>query len=477
METNHWLDGLDRGCLLRGLLKNIWMVLLGALIAMGGMRFLLTVVWRPVYVSSATYAVMSKSGISTTAGNMSAANEAAVMMTEILQSEVMENRIRETLGEQTGNLQAQVVGNTNMLIITATAENAEAAFQMMQVAMDSFDGYFSKIDSTAVLQKISDARVPLNSTGERSMGKYLLLAAMLGAGAVVVVLLWLHIKADTIQSRRGARKKLDAQVLATLPHEKTPPLLSGKAASFYYRENIYRLRSRLETASAGKADAVVILVTSVAEGEGKSTIAANLALALAEKHKGVLLVDADLRNPALIKILGDKYGKEQGLGELLRKKQLDVQNVADVIGYNKQTNLMTILERKKYQGATDMLSGPYMRLLLKALRRVVKYIVLDVPNTGMFPDVCALTELVDFSLLVVRQDVASACDINDAADMLEQGDSEFLGCVLNDMRSSVGDGYGYGYSYGRGYGYGYGYGHTKTTQGETGHERTASTEN
>lgn len=479
METNHWLYGLDRGCLVRGILKRIWMVLLAVVIAVGGMNLLLKAVWKPEYSSSATYAVMSKSGLSTTMGNMSAANEAATMMTEILRSEVMENRIREKLGtaEAGGTLTASVVGETNMLVITATASNSQAAFRMMQVAMDSFDEYFSKIDSTAVLQKVSDARIPLSPDGGRNTGKYLFMAGILGAGAMVLVLLWFHVKADTIQNRQGARKKLDAQILVTLPHEKRQPLLSGKDVSFYFRENMYRLRTRVETAAGEREDAAVILVTSVAEGEGKSSVAANLALALAEKHKGVLLVDADLRSPSLHTLLGEQSGRENGLGYLLRQKQLDVSEIAGTIGYQKKTNLMVMTEKHRYRGSADMLSGAQMTRLISVLRKTVKYIVLDVPTIGMFPDGSVLADMADMSLLVVRQDTASACDINDAVDLLQQSQSGsgFLGCVLNDMRTRAGSGYGYGYSYGYGYGHGhrqgYGYGYGTEDQNSTGRER------
>ncbi len=480
MDTNHWLYGLDRGCMLRGLVRRCWMILLGAIVAVGMMNLALNLVWKPEYQTSATYAVMSKSGLSTTLSNMTAANEAATMMSEILQSEVMTNRLREELGsmEQVGSLSASVVGETNMLVISATAETSETAFRMIQVAMDSFDEYFSKIDSTAVLQKVSDARVPMTESTARSTLRYLMAAAVLGTGAVTGLLLWLHIKADTIQTRRAAGKKLDAQVLVALPHEKQKPMMNGGNVSFYFRENIYRLRSRVETAAGDREDAVVILVTSVAANEGKSTVAANLALALAEKHKGVLLVDADLRNPSLLTMLGGKYAKEQGLGHLLTRNQLTAGDIAAAIGYQKDDNLMTILEKKAWAGATDLISGRQMIRLLNLLKKTVKYIVLDAPPVGLFPDGSVLSDMADQTVLVIRQDVVSACDINDAADALGQGKSGFLGCVLNDMRSVSGGGYGYGYGYGygkgygRGYGYGYGYGPKKknSARGDEGHE-------
>ncbi len=63
------------------------------------------------------------------------------------------------------------------------------------------------------------------------------------------------------------------------------------------------------------------------------------------------------------------------------------------------------------------------------------YIVIDSPPVGMFADGDVLADVADSALLVVRQDVVSACDINDAADAISQGKAAFLGCVLNNMQT------------------------------------------
>ena len=72
---------------------------------------------------------------------------------------------------------------------------------------------------------------------------------------------------------------------------------------------------------AGRREKKVILVTSVQENEGKSTVSANLALSLAKRGKKVLLVDADLRKPAQFKLFGQTYTKgEPQIGSVLAGK-------------------------------------------------------------------------------------------------------------------------------------------------------------
>ena len=105
-----------------------------------------------------------------------------------------------------------------------------------------------------------------------------------------------------------------------------------------------------------------------------------------------------------------------------------------------------------------LLSSASMEALLRQLR-VFDMVIVDTPPMGYFADTEVLIDNVDATMLVVRQDVTAACDINDAVDTLRAAKSRFLGCILNDMTSSVTEGQNYGYGYGYGsYGYGYGYG-------------------
>ena len=105
-----------------------------------------------------------------------------------------------------------------------------------------------------------------------------------------------------------------------------------------------------------------------------------------------------------------------------------------------------------------------MRNLMKAVKHIADYVVIDSPPTSIMADAEILAEYADVSILVVRQGMATARHINDAIDILEDGSSELLGCVYNDVKTGVFSGkrvfgkYGYG-----GYRYGYGkYDHAKT---------------
>jgi Mrp family chromosome partitioning ATPase len=135
---------------------------------------------------------------------------------------------------------------------------------------------------------------------------------------------------------------------------------------------------------------------------------------------------------------------------------------------NEPLNLYMLFPVNADVRSSELLSVPCMVPLLQQLK-IFDFVIVDTPPMGMFPDAEILADVVDASLLVVRQDYTAACDINDAIDALNDSGSTFLGCVLNDMRipaySQYGYGARYGYGYGGKYGYGrrYGYGHHSST--------------
>ena len=94
-------------------------------------------------------------------------------------------------------------------------------------------------------------------------------------------------------------------------------LITNPARSFLYVESLKRIASRVR----GRLDrkgGKVLLVTSVAENEGKSTVAVNIALALAQKRERVVLIDGDLRRPSLYKLLSKKVPLSGELASFLQ---------------------------------------------------------------------------------------------------------------------------------------------------------------
>ena len=475
--TSIWTD-LSPVCVLRRIVREIPVIL-----AMGLIAAMLTLtaaqcLYQPEYTASATVAVNAKNAsYASVFSNLTTTSEIANTFTTLFGSDVFKTLSAEEQSEQqmSGRLTASVVPETNLLQLKVTASEPVAAFRTLRFVLDHYDVIFQNI----VLRELDPPVVPAEPSNPlqlRSLAKRAFLLGMLG---MVALLLAIIVLSDTVQTADAVSRKLDAKLFGTIHHEEKNKTLHAKlkhankgllitmpAAGFYFTEEIQKLATRTVQA-AERHHARVLLITSVAENEGKSTVAANLALALAQQDRKVLLIDADLHKASQYKLFRRRVRKSDELAEYLSgRAELQVEYLA-------RKNLYTLFSVEPQPDASELLASERMRTMLTQLREEMDLIILDTPPMALFSDAEALAELADLSLLVVRQDCVAAKRLNDAADTLKQCRAHFLGCVFNDVRRmpSAGGGYGYHYGYGyryshgRGYGYGYGYAGSRKKQG------------
>ena len=192
----------------------------------------------------------------------------------------------------------------------------------------------------------------------------------------------------------------------------------------------------------------VLMVTSLLENEGKSTVAVNLAMAMAKKYRRVLLIDCDLCKPACAILLNQKWNGS-GVRDVLRGQA----DAADAVNREGRSGLYLMLERKGGRDSGDLVASANMKGLLEWARKEFDMVILDLPPMSAVTDAEAMADLADCSLLVVRQNAAATPALNKAIAALERGSAKMLGCVLNNVydtalfsgQGSGAPGYGYGY--------------------------------
>jgi capsular exopolysaccharide synthesis family protein len=265
-----------------------------------------------------------------------------------------------------------------------------------------------------------------------------MLAAALGTSALIV---FASYNRDAVRSAKEVRKKLDCHFLGEIPHEKkfktikkllanekSGIVISNPTTSFGFTENIRKLRRRIEQRmGAGR----VLMVTSVMENEGKSTVAVNIALALRQKYDRVLLLESDLRKPAIHTIM-----QQKDVNVTVRDVLLNGANPADAIIKDRNTGLYMMLDPKGIRNPGDILSSQSMNELLAWTREHFEYVVVDLPPMSVATDAESVLEFADSSLLVVRQNVVKADALNRAIAAMKRGKAKLVGCVLNNVYSS-----------------------------------------
>lgn len=224
---------------------------------------------------------------------------------------------------------------------------------------------------------------------------------------------------------------------------------------------------------SGGAEQKVLQVTSPRPGDGKSTLAANLAVSIAQSGKRTLLIDADLRKPTQHKLFG--LSKDVGLSSVIG---LNVEP-ADAIQPTAVANLWLLACGPIPPDPAELLTSPRLAELLDVFREQYDYVIIDTAPVLAVTDPCAVAPRVDGVMLVICIAKHGRTDAIRATKILNTLETNVLGVVVNgkaEARSNYGQGYGYGgYGYGgdrsSGYQYG-GHGYDELeTDGEEGAER------
>jgi polysaccharide biosynthesis transport protein len=190
-----------------------------------------------------------------------------------------------------------------------------------------------------------------------------------------------------------------------------------------------------------------ILVTSPGPSEGKSTIAVNLSVVMAQAGNRVLLVDTDLRRPRLHYTFG--VSGEKGLTSVL----LGAAQVTDVIKSTEVIGLDVLTCGPLPPNPAELLHSEGFQKLLKDLEGRYDRVVLDSPPIGVVTDAAILSQTVDGTLLVAKASKTTKDAVRRARRLLSSVNANIIGLVLNDIDLQQG-GYGYSYYYYRRYGYG-----------------------
>lgn len=461
-------------CLVRALIRNCWMIIATALVFGMTTSFVLSWFYQPEYQATMTYAVNSRTTSASSAGNLTSTREVAAVLTELAGTELMHEGIRAAdsrLENFDGKISAQQLGDSNFIVVTATAATPEEAFLALTALVDVFPTLADYIASRCVLNILQNPTVSSYASNTINTTQATRLAAAIGAVLMIGLLCYLSIRGETIQTRTGARRLLDAPILASVNREwknrtlKTILKNTNKqvqvfapTTSFSYNEQISTICSQLEHEAEAR-QRKIFMFTGVGESEGKSTVAGNVAAALALKGHNVALVDGDLRKPALNRLFDGVYSSDMPLNKMLARP-FSKENLMSCMMRNEQVGLYMLFAVGYDSRSAELVSSETMTEVLDQLR-VFDFVIVDTPPMGMFPDAEILADKVDASLLVVRQDYTPACDVNDAIDCLRNYKSSFLGVILNDMLETFRDRYGtngkysssrYGYSSGYGYG-------------------------
>lgn len=354
------------------------------------------------------------------------------------------NRISAAPGQEREYLsisrQQEIKSNLYLLLLQKREENA------MTLAATT--------DNAKIIDETAADPFPVSPKGKIIY----LMALIVGVGLVVAIIYIIDLMRYKIETREDLEKLTKIPIVGEIPQAKEVQ------HSIAVKENVNDVMSetfrylRTNLLFILKGSKKVIMFTSTMTGEGKTFMAANLAISFSLLGKKVIIVGLDIRKPGLNKVFNISH-KELGLTQYLAGVEADLMSLVRPTTINK--NLFILPGGVVPPNPTELLTGDELENAISILKEKFDYIILDTAPIGMVTDTQVISRVAEVSVYVCRANYTPKADYIYINELNDQKKLPGLCTVINglDMESKR---YGYSrYGYGH-YKYGYDYGTNET---------------
>jgi len=367
---------------------------------------------------------------------------------ELLEVYMRENREQLAAQQQTLRLRMENITTsitewefkaTQANTLIAEADQLKVNVQRLQEVYDRLMALVQNVDISRNIDQETLAILEPASDAWRSYGKQMRVlqaGAVAGLGLGLALVLLLTLRDDRFHSVVEINERLGDSVIGQIPDVpvlagKTPLLLDEGESQHMLAESYRNLRSALMFMAVDGIRPKVLLITSALPSEGKSTVAVNLAQALALCGSRVVLVDCDFRKGVLHHRMG--LLREPGLAEVLRGKAV----LEQAIQTGSVPNLSFITRGRSASDSADLFLGVAFARVLAWLREQFDYVLIDSSPVLATDDATTLAPMVDGTLVVVRGNFTGGKHVSEALDQLSQRQAKILGLVFNRANSAA----------------------------------------
>ena len=355
-----------------------------------------------------------------------------VVKSEKVMKSVVERLSNDYTGISAGYISSTLsmasVSKTGVASVRSTTNDAKLSRDIVNAVLDAAPEEIIRVVGAGNIEIIDYAIAPMlpDSRGALTKG---VLGAMVGAMLAGCALLVVFLLNQRITDTKDLTDNYTPPVLASIQRIKED---SDKAGTFLLTnttdmgivENYAKLRMNLLYTLVGKETHSVIITSAVA-GEGKSTIAANLAISCALSDKKVLLVDGDLRRASQSSIF-ELSDHTKGLSGVL----VGICKWQDVILKNVKGKVDLLPAGHFPPNPAELLGSSEMPQLLKELEEVYDLVLLDMPPINIVSDPLVISNYVAGCIFVTRQDYSDHREIRKALIEAEMAGMNVMGFVF-----------------------------------------------
>ena len=334
------------------------------------------------------------------------------------------------------NLGISRYNETQILELTLWWMNAESGVELMNAILDVAVEVLPEtlmIGSVAVINPPAAEFTPASNSYTGIWILTSLVGFVIGLGLIIFEFT-MH---PTLLNPKSVEEDLGLEMLGIVPQDhayfqRKGELLSRESAvdstvEQSFASAAYILCNRL---GSSKKKSHCVYVTSAEEREGKSTVAANLAIQMSDLEKKVLLIDLNLNNPSLGGMFLQNVDYSRTLNALYKGEATVQDTVVSLTGY--LDLLPTVLERNAINLDSVLFD------FIQQLSQNYDYIIIDGPAIEQSSDVLRLNQVAQAVLLVIRYDATPLPVIQDTIDQLDKSGIRILGCIVNASRTMHG---------------------------------------
>lgn len=385
-------------------------------------------------------------------------NMATTRCLSVLNSSSLLDQIREECGGTfpAGTLTSEQIANTNIIKMVAVATDSKEALRLLRAGVNAYPAVAGYMESGYLLRRLNELSADnVTCNRDRALYKGLIVVGiilLLGFGVVLFV----AFTTDKIHNESQAEELLDGNLIGSLAFVKKRRgekaiLINQEQVDISYIENVDRISTYIQR-ELEETNSKALMISSIKENEGKTTVISNIAINLAERGYRIALVDCDMRRPALVKIFQMADQVQANVSEVLTG-----QIVLGDARIEHKSGISMYLQKKVISEPDKMLVKETLGKVIDSIKEDVDFVLIDTPPIGIIRDSEIIASSIDKAVIVFCQDEVHAADINDSIDLLENAGTEVLGTIMNKRRISILEKQANVYSdYYYYYGYGYG---------------------
>ncbi len=394
---------------------------------------------RDIAGSAATYTTVSDAQASTYIANnfkllIEEGNDFITKVQDVVEVKTGEKYSKQFLRRM---ISVNVIPDATMLNVTVISNDEELTYAVAT----AIQSVYSEVTTTSLPTAniiVADNATEATLAADSSALIYTATGFIIGGFLAVLIILISAKIENKLLSAEEIKNNFNLNIIASVSNIKTKKknkyerlLITDKNVGLPFIETFKLIRTKLENIKLKKGYSV-FAITSSTESEGKTTCSVNTALSLAKSGKSVLLIDADLRKPAVCKTLGINIEGEKGLYDIVNGKKTFEESVK----YIEKLNLYMIVSSAAVRDPSETLAAAQMAEIIKHAKENFDYVIVDCPPAGVVADAAIIANYTDTIIFVASEERVSLPQVEYALSDLLTTKADIMGCIYNRAGSS-----------------------------------------